>query len=420
MKRTRIIKQYLLIFAGITLLGTANLLAESKVNTCLDCHVENDIMPGDFLEEDVHQHAEISCAGCHGGDPEAEDMDESMSADAGYIGIPSRQEMPAFCGKCHSKIEYMRVFQPRIPTDQVDQYYTSTHGKKLLSGDKKVAMCSSCHTSHGILPAKDTRSSVHPFNIPQTCNQCHGDADLMASTSHGTSQYEDYAGSVHGKALIERSDTGSPACNDCHGNHGAAPPGAESISHICGSCHLNNMEFFKTSVMGQLSESADYHSCEQCHGNHSISEPSDELLNVNESSLCLECHSDGDEGYVAAEAMYTQIRQTDSLYQAAIIRLKDIQIKGMNDVDIQYVLKDAKQNLIQLRTMVHTFDPVQVKEKAAEGKELSAEAISLAGLEISEFNQRRMGFGISTLAFVLLAFAVFLKIRQIDSNKKSD
>ncbi|MBC8193282.1 MAG: cytochrome c3 family protein [FCB group bacterium] len=313
----------------------------------------------------------------------------------------------------------MRVFQPRIPTDQVDQYYTSTHGKKLLSGDKKVAMCSSCHTAHGILPAKDTRSSVHAFNIPQTCNQCHGDADLMASTSHGTGQYEDYAASVHGKALIERSDAGSPACNDCHGNHGAAPPGAESISHICGSCHLNNMEYFKTSVMGQLSESVEYHSCEQCHGNHLISAPTDELLNVNESSLCLECHSDGDEGYMAAESMYMQIRQTDSLYQSALLRLKDIQIKGMNDVDIQYILKDSRQNLIQLRTMVHTFDPIQITEKAGEGKELSAKALALASLEISEFNQRRLGFGISTLAFVLLALAVFLKIKQIDKNKTS-
>jgi predicted CXXCH cytochrome family protein len=419
MKRSKTLLQCLLIFTGFGILGSADLWAESQINTCLTCHVENDLMPADYLTEDVHQHAEISCVGCHGGDPLAEDMDESMSPEAGYIGIPTRQEMPEFCGKCHSKIEYMRVFQPRIPTDQVDQYYTSTHGKKLLAGDNKVAMCSSCHTSHGILSAKDTRSSVHAFNIPQTCNECHGDAELMATTSHGTNQYDDYAASVHGKALIESSDAGSPACNDCHGNHGAAPPGAESISHICGSCHLNNMEYFKTSVMGQLSQSAEYHSCEQCHGNHLIVIPTDELLNVNESSLCLECHSNGDEGYLAAEAMYTQITQADSLYQAAMVQMKDIQIKGMNDVEIQYVLKDSRQNLIQLRTMVHTFDPVQIAEKAAEGKELSAKAISLASMEISEFNQRRLGFGISTLAFVLLAFAVFLKIKQIDKNKTS-
>jgi len=417
MKRSITYYLSLTLLAGFVLFSTAEIKAESEVNTCLECHIENDIMPMDFHEDDVHQHAEISCAGCHGGDPLEEDMDESMSVENGYIGIPELADIPAFCGKCHSKIEYMRVFQPRIQTDQVDQYYTSTHGMKLKGGDKKVAQCSSCHTSHGILPAKDTRSSVHAFNIPQTCNQCHGDAELMASTGHGTSQLDDYAGSVHGKALIEKGDTGSPACNDCHGNHGAAPPGVESVNHICGSCHLNNMEYFKTSIMGKSSESAEYHTCEQCHGNHAIYKPGDEFLNVHESSLCLECHSEDDEGYVAAETMYMQITQADSLYQEAQLHLHDIQIKGMNDVDIQYKLKDAKQNLIQLRTMVHTFDPIQITEKAGEGKQLSQTAITLAGLEISEFNQRRLGFGISTLVFVLLAFALYMKIKQIDNNK---
>jgi len=241
------------------------LLAQADVNTCIDCHVENDLMPEFYLEADVHQKAGMSCAGCHGGDPTAEDMDESMSFENGYIGIPTKQEIPAFCGKCHSDIEFMRVYQPRIPTDQEDQYFTSMHGQKLAAGDQGVAQCGSCHTSHGILPANDPRSSVHPFNIPVTCDRCHGDSELMADRGHNTRQFSEYSKSVHGLALLERGDSGAPACNDCHGNHGAAPPGAESVSHICGSCHMNNIEFFKNSKMGQSFESAEYHSCEQCH-----------------------------------------------------------------------------------------------------------------------------------------------------------
>ncbi|NQV49161.1 MAG: cytochrome c3 family protein [Candidatus Marinimicrobia bacterium] len=419
MKLTSIYIRILVGLIGIGIMSPRILMAEEELNTCVSCHVENDLMPQDYIMEDVHQHSGLSCAGCHGGDPTAEDMDESMSPDKGYIGIPAYKDTPAFCGKCHSKIEFMRVYQPRIPTDQEDQYHTSMHGKKLLAGDQGVAQCSSCHTSHAILPAKDTRSSVHPYNIPATCDRCHGDSELMAARGRKTDQFSDYAKSVHGTALLEKGDTGAPACNDCHGNHGAAPPGAESVSHICGSCHLNNIEFFKTSKMGQSFESADYHSCEQCHGNHAIMKPSDEFLNVHESSLCLECHSDGDEGYLVAESMYTDIKDTDSLYQAAQLHLLDIQIKGMNDVDIAYLLKESKQNLIQLRTMVHTFDADQVAEKAVEGKGLSSQAIELAGDEIHEFNRRRVGFGIATLAFVLLALAVYFKIRQIDSQESN-
>ncbi|NQV14902.1 cytochrome c3 family protein [bacterium] len=395
------------------------LMGETEVNTCVDCHVENDLMPEFYLEEDVHQHAGMSCAGCHGGDPTAEDMDESMSEENGFVGIPEKQDIPAFCGKCHSNIEYMRVYQPRIPTDQESQYYTSAHGKKLYAGDERVAQCSSCHTAHGILPAKDTRSSVHPFNIPATCDQCHGDTKLMAGTGHGTNQLNDYAKSIHGVALLEKGDVGAPACNDCHGNHGAAPPGAESVSHICGSCHLNNFEYFKTSKMGQSSTSQEYHNCEQCHGNHAIMKPSDELLNFTESSLCMDCHSEDDAGYIASAIMYSHIRESDSLYQEAQLRMHDIQIKGMNDVDIQYMLKESKQNLIQLRTLVHTFDAQQVTQKSIEGKGFSQQAIELAQQEIKEFNGRRMGFGIATLAFVLLAIALYMKIKLIDKQKSN-
>ena len=419
MKLSSIRIQIIIMLIGFIIILPRTVFAEAEINTCLSCHLENDLMPKDYIMEDIHQHSGLSCAGCHGGDPTAEDMDEAMSPENGYIGIPAYKEIPAFCGKCHSKIEFMRIYQPRIPTDQEDQYHTSLHGKKLLAGDQGVAQCSSCHTSHGILPAKDTRSSVHPYNIPATCDRCHGDPELMNPRGRKTNQFSDYAKSVHGMALLEKGDSGAPACNDCHGNHGAAPPGAESVSHICGSCHMNNLEFFKTSKMGQSFESADYHSCEQCHGNHAIMEPGDEFLNVHESSLCLECHSDGDEGYLVAESMYTDIKDTDSLYQAAQLHLLDIQIKGMNDVDIAYLLKESKQNLIQLRTMVHTFDADQVAEKAVEGKGLSSQAIELAGDEIHEFNRRRTGFGIATLAFVLLALAVYLKIRQIDSQESN-
>ena len=394
--------------------------AESDVNTCLDCHIENDLLPADYFEEDIHEQAGLSCAGCHGGDATVEDMDESMSVENGYIGIPEKEDIPQFCGKCHSKIEFMRVYQPRIQTDQEQQYYTSLHGQKLKGGNHQVAQCSSCHSAHKILPANDTRSSVHPYNIPGTCDQCHGNADLMSSTGHNTKPYEDYARSVHGIAVLEKGDTGAPACNDCHGNHGAAPPGAESVAHICGSCHLSNMEFFKSSKMGESFNSPEYHSCEQCHGNHAILPPDDEYLNVNNASMCLECHDPGDEGYIAAVSMYEDLSRSDSLYGIAQTELHNIRVKGMNDVDIVYTLREAKQNMIQSRTMVHTFDALEVKAITAEGLALSQEAIDLAAMEIGKFNKRRLGFGLSTLAFVLLAFALYLKIRQIDEPKSDN
>jgi hypothetical protein len=228
-----------------------------------------------------------------------------------------------------------------------------------------------------------------------------------------TNQYHDYAASVHGVALLKDHDTGAPACNDCHGNHGAAPPGTESIAHICGTCHLTNMELFLESKMAQSMTSRDFHSCEECHGKHAILEPTDEMLNpMSNSSTCMRCHSEDDPGYATSLAFYRIITGADSLYQRARAELKDVQIKGMNDVDIEYLLKDAHQNLIHLRTLVHSFDADTMLQKASEGMDISSEAILLAGAELEEFSTRRKGFGLSTLAFVLLAIGLYLKIRQ--------
>ena len=77
-----------------------------------------------------------------------------MSPSKGFIGVPKKKDIPKFCGKCHSNIDFMRVYQPRIATDQVSQYYTSLHGKKLLLGDENVADCSAATPRTGFFRQK--------------------------------------------------------------------------------------------------------------------------------------------------------------------------------------------------------------------------------------------------------------------------
>ena len=52
-----------------------------------------------------------------------------------------------------------------------------------------------------------------------------------------TDQLANYQQSVHYAALTKGNDLSAPTCNDCHGNHGAAPPGAGSVVNVCGTCH---------------------------------------------------------------------------------------------------------------------------------------------------------------------------------------
>jgi hypothetical protein len=385
-----------------------------EADQCLVCHQDVEVLPEDFHKEDIHLQKGLSCAGCHGGDITKEDMDEAKSRKAGFIGVPSKQEIPQFCGKCHADIAIMREYQPRITTDQVEQYYTSVHGKKLKTGDQKVADCTSCHSAHGILSARDSRSSVYPLNLPSTCTTCHGDAEYMREYNIATNQFEEYVESVHGKMLLEDHDIGSPACNDCHGNHGAIPPGISSISHVCGTCHVNNMQYFSASAMGEVFAEQELHACEECHGHHKVKKSFDAMIGVGEQSICLDCHSEGDFGYLVADEIYKQLNQMVTLYDSAQTNRQEVNQIGMNDIDIGFLLQDAHQSLIKARTLVHTFDPDKVGEELGLGISKTNEAILLASQEISDYQTRRRGFGIATIFITILVIALYFKIREME------
>ena len=242
MKKTLVI--ILILFLASINFGQEEKKEKEQTNTCISCHEENEMMPEDYNAFDVHYSAGLTCADCHGGNPKAEDEEDAMSRKAGFVGAPSRKEMPKFCGKCHSDINYMKKYNPRIETDQVKRYYTSIHGIQLKKGDENIAVCSSCHTAHSILPAKDARSTTYAVNLPSTCNNCHGDESIMSQYGLPSDIYEKYSKSVHGIALLENRDTGAPSCNDCHGNHVSVPPGVHSIAYVGGTCHMNNLNLF--------------------------------------------------------------------------------------------------------------------------------------------------------------------------------
>ncbi|MEE9271023.1 MAG: cytochrome c3 family protein [Candidatus Krumholzibacteria bacterium] len=383
---------------------------------CVACHSDLEVLPHDYIVEDVHMKAGLGCAGCHGGDPMSDDDEVAMSPKAGYVGAPAKKDISKFCGKCHSDIEFMRRYQPRIPTDQASQYATSVHGIRLARGDENVADCTSCHTAHGILAVKDSRSSVYALNVPATCNKCHGDAKLMSGYGIRTDQYEKYAQSVHGKALLENQDVGAPACNDCHGNHGAMPPGITSVRQVCGHCHVNNMQFFTASKMGAAFDREELHGCEECHGNHDVKRTADDMVGIGDAAVCIDCHDEGDKGYETAGKISGLLTALTTVYDQAETKREEVSRIGMDDEEIGFVLQEAHQSLIQARTLVHTFDDVKVGVQTSAGTAKAQEALDLAIEQIQEHGVRRRGFGLATIFITILVIALFLKIRQLPDS----
>lgn len=281
--------------------------------SCLACHGSTDWFEPETVERIVdgfhggaHAAAELSCHDCHGGNPDpalAEDLDAAM--DPGfeanpYRGVPERPAIPGFCGRCHSDPRFMRRYQPDPRVDQEREYWTSRHGQSLEAGDGKVATCVDCHGTHGILGASAPGSPVHPTRVAETCRQCHGNPEYMAgyTTPDGrplpVDQYARWTRSVHAEAMFGKEDLTAPTCNDCHGNHGATPPGLDSIAFVCGQCHGREAELFRASAKRDgFQEHNDYveglgpDSCAACH---EPPEPQAELAGVHSFSECASCH----------------------------------------------------------------------------------------------------------------------------------
>ncbi len=217
-----------LILMWVMCLPGGNARAQTS-NTCLDCHGVLDPplqVTADQFAQDIHSQKGLNCASCHGGDPTKSDMD-AMSKASGFRGKIQRSQIPELCGWCHSDAAYMRRHNPSLRTDQLSQYKTSAHGKLLAQGNTKVAVCIDCHGVHDLRPASDTRSTVNPSNVAQTCSRCHSNAEYMKDYHIPTDQFAKYSVSVHHEAMTVQGDLSAPTCTTCHGNHGAAPPGVE-------------------------------------------------------------------------------------------------------------------------------------------------------------------------------------------------
>ncbi len=406
------------VFACLLMLAAP--LAAQQENNCIKCHsklMPNLSKPAKLYERDIHNSVGILCNDCHGGDPANERRHDRDDPAQGFRGKPATADIPALCSKCHSDATYIRSFNPSLPVDQMDKYVTSLHGMLLEQGDTKVAQCVSCHSVHDIRGASDPGSPVYPLNLPKTCSHCHSDKQYMADYGIPTDQYEQFASSVHGVPLLERSDVAAPACNDCHSNHGAFPPEVNDISVVCGMCHVNNERLYRQSFHSEIFEMMESPGCVTCHGNHGITHPTDEMLAAGDQSACGTCHAQepDDPGFAVSLAMKVTMDSLSGLMHSTRELVELAEQKGMETSDLSLELRDMRQNYIQTRTVVHTFSDSAVAASARPGIEQGKLAMTEALGLLKAHKARRWWLAGATLMLLIVIGALYFKLRDVES-----
>jgi hypothetical protein len=387
-------------------------------DACAACHLETGderlAGPARNFVGDIHKAKGFGCVDCHGGDSREAGM-EAMDPRKGFIGKPSRPQVIQVCGRCHSDAGFMKRYSPSLRVDQVAEYATSVHGRRLRElSDPKVATCASCHPAHAIRPRSDPKSSVHPLHVAETCGRCHADAKYMAGYKIPTDQMEKYRTSVHWAAMTAKGDLSAPTCNSCHGNHGAVPPGIGWVGNVCGQCHTVQAELFKTSVHAKAFTDLGTPGCATCHENHAIHPPGDFMLGLGDKAVCANCHGPDDKGGKSAVAMRTLIDSLRADSEKAAALLQRAERAGMEVSQAEFDLNGARDDLVKARAAVHAFKIDAVKQAVDSGLSVSAKAHARGVRALDELGFRRKGLAVSLVVILALIAGLVVKIRQLD------
>lgn len=275
-------------------------------SACLACHSQPGLtmtLPdGTVLPVTVDEtaytaavHAGLTCNTCH----------------AGYESYPHPEKRPATwrvyafwykdtCETCHA--------------DQHAQWQLGVHGILAGANHFNAAICTDCHNPHSQMPVRDEAGNLLPaeaVKIPRTCQTCH------------STIYDEYAKSVHGKAVLEGNNPDVPTCVDCHGVHNIADATTAEYRlnspQMCSNCHTDPERMAKYGLNTDVLNTyiSDFHGttvtlfekvspgmdtnkpvCYDCHGVHDIRAVDDPekgiSVKANLAVTCQRCHPNAD------------------------------------------------------------------------------------------------------------------------------
>lgn len=236
-------------------------------------------------------------------------------------------------------------------------------------------------------------------------------------------EYAKWRGSVHGKALMDKGDFSAPACNNCHGNHGAAPPQVDSVVNACGSCHGKMAGLFAQTKMRHAFEKIGLPGCATCHGNHDIHPPGDAYLGVQQVSFCIRCHEQGNlqhgatlAGTEAAKKLHDGIENLKAGIDKAELTLNEAAVMGMEVSKPKFDLRKASDALTNARSLIHSFNVATVDKALADGDKVVTEVQSKADGALREYTERRIWLAASLVPILIVIGLLLLYIRSMPAE----
>jgi len=141
--------------------------AEESRDSCVECHgktsflVTNKKLYNYFQRwrSSNHTRAGVTCADCHGGNPQSPDKEKAHVDDLNAAQASSAvnfRNIPKTCGRCHEHI--------------FEGFRESAHFEHVVSKDQKDQgpTCVTCHGSMNV-------TVLNAYTVEETCRKCHNE-----------------------------------------------------------------------------------------------------------------------------------------------------------------------------------------------------------------------------------------------------
>ncbi len=142
----------------------------AAVAACITCHsgVADTFAGSIHAQAAARGNREVPlCHDCHGA--------HKITRKADLEGTGNQKGVTATCARCHA--DALKMARYNVKTNVVRTFDASFHGEKSMLGDRRAAICTSCHGVHDIRAPDDPASRVNPSNVASTCGACHQGAD---------------------------------------------------------------------------------------------------------------------------------------------------------------------------------------------------------------------------------------------------
>jgi hypothetical protein len=136
-------------------------------------------------------------------------------------------------------------------------------------------------------------------------------------------------------------------------------------------------------------------------------------------NVCVQCHDAGTAPHQTGLGIRNRITGFAASSEEARSLLQAAEKRGVDVAEARFKLQDAATALVLARNLTHGLSASEIEAALADGSKALAEVRARGEAALKEAKFRRSGLVIATVFILLLAAAVFLKIRDLKTSPKS-